>query len=269
MNTSNAALRTVSETVDQVFLSPRVVDKAAFEEFSVALRGLIDQASERASAVERATVRAAQVHARVSESGAEMETRVTSAANALVAAEARALEAQSLLTRATERLCDAKNFEARFGDVVREQTAAFEGRIAELAGRATAQVDGLEVRLSQLSEQLELMAREGEDRVNALAGRIEGLLSADERADETRAMLAQATLDAVGTIERSMATRDALRAEVAIVTERIRGLQGELTGAVRRARETASAAKTIELKPNRTASRKAAGTKATARKRAA
>jgi hypothetical protein len=113
------------------------------------------------------------------------------------------------------------------------------------------------------------MAGEGEGRVNRMSGRLEGLLTADERADETRAMLAQATLDAVGTIERSIATRDALRAEVAIVTERIRGLQGELTGVVRRARETASAAKTIELKPTATRARKSPTKAATPRRRAA
>jgi hypothetical protein len=72
-------------------------------------------------------------------------------------------------------------------------------------------------------------------------------------------VLAQAALEAVGTIEQSIATRDALRAEVGIVTERIRALQGELTGAVRRARETTSAARTIEVKPTRGGRKASAG----------
>lgn len=256
MNAQNAPLRTASETVDQVFLSPRVVDKTAFEEFAATLRGLIQDATDKAAALERTSARAAQVHGRVAEAGSLMESRVTAAAKALDAVEARSLEAQSVLARATELVSSARALEAHADQIVKERAASLESTVESLVARASAQVEAVESRLSRLTERLETLSLEGQRRADELAARVQGLLDAGAGAEESRVALGDATLLTVGTIEQSVATRDALRAEVAIVTERIRALQGELTGVVRETRETLTNARSIEVKPTR-AGRKA------------
>ncbi|MEX2217966.1 MAG: hypothetical protein WD749_04330, partial [Phycisphaerales bacterium] len=56
---------------------------------------------------------------------------------------------------------------------------------------------------------------------------------------------AGAALDTARAIERALETREALRAEVGILTMRVRSLQAELTGAVLDAREAMAEARAI------------------------
>jgi hypothetical protein len=293
MATQNSALQRIKNAVDQVFLSPRVVDRSAFEEFAGQLRTLIEQAAKNAQAVEAASLRAVQVHAHLSETGPAMEGRISGAANALAAAEARALEAQGLLSRASQHCLEAQTFDARLSQIVAERVAAFESALAlaaarhhqqfqaieddfrqRLAGASAAissQLDDvgqrahtLEHRTAEIADRLSSLSTEATATFSDATARLQELLTASASAQTARASLSQASTETIGTIERSLATRDALSADVAILCQRVYDLQKNLTGAVRDARQATIDARTIELKPTRR--RKATSTKGSSAK---
>jgi chromosome segregation ATPase len=260
MTAHNASRRSASEIVDQVFLSPRVVDRTAFEEFGTALRGLLEEAAGQARAVEAAAARAEQVQRRLGDHGPEVEARITGAANALTSAEAKALEAKAMLTKATDHLARAQTFEACVETFLRERLMAFQAKLDEamvvhgqrvlsINDEAERRTHELESRVGQLALRISQLSRDTEGALGELDARTRAFQRTTNSAEEACSALAQATLDAVGTIESCLGTREALRAELAIVSERIRALQGNLSGVVREARE--ASARTIELKPTK------------------
>jgi len=295
MATQNSALSRIKNAVDQVFLSPRVVDRTAFEEFAGALRTLIDEAAANAQAVEAASLRAVQVHAHLNEAGPAMEARITGAANALAAAEARALEAQGLLSRASQHCLEAQTFDARLGQIASERVASFESLLTQAAARhqqhlqsieedfrqrlaATAaglssQLDEvaqrahtLESRTAEIADRLASLATEATASYGDATARLDALTTASTNAERSRLALSQASTETIGTIERALATRDALSADSAILSQRIYDLQKTLTGTVRAARDATFDARTIELKPTKLRKGKATKAKPAARR---
>jgi hypothetical protein len=279
MPTQNAAHH-VQASADQVFLSPRVIDRTAFEEFGEQLRMLIEEATTNARAVDDASQRAVQAHVRLSESGPALEARIGAATMALAGAEARSIEVQGLLARASQQVADSRVFEARLAQAVAERAASFESalasaalrhcqqlqsveedfrqRLANTAANLSSELDEvaqrthtLEGRAAALADRLASLSEEASARFGEATARLEALQNAGANAEQHRLAVAKASTEAIGTIERSLATRDALSADVAILCLRVYDLQKTLVGAVRDARQTTLEARMIEPKPLR------------------
>jgi hypothetical protein len=273
----SAALRTVRETTDQVFLSPRILDRTAFEEFAGGLRQLIEEATDRARTLDDASSRAAQAEARLPQKAGELEGRISAAAGALTGAEARAMEAQGMLTRAAQHLAEAQAVERRIEQMGADRATWLESRLAaavarhedrarevdekaraaadeivsrttEHLGKSLEAVKLLESRLAILALQIDTLEQRAQT-LEDLAQRSGPAMDTMTRVVEARDDLRAAALESAGAVERCVATRDALVADVAILSQRLLSLENQLTGAVRAARETLAEARTVEVKP--------------------
>lgn len=277
MAARSAALRTVRETTDQVFLSPRILDRTAFEEFAGGLRQLIEEATDRARMLDDASNRAARLEAQLPEKAGHLEGRISAAATALTGAEARAMEAQGMLTRAAQHLAEAQAVERRIEQMANDRTTWLEARLAAAVarhedrareidektraasdavmdrttdhlGKTVEAVKFLESRLAVLALQLDAVQQRAET-LEDLAQRSGPAMDTMTRVVEAQGSLRAAALESAGAVERCIATRDALTADVAILSQRLLSLENQLTGVVRAARETIAEARTVEVKP--------------------
>ncbi|MEX2217967.1 MAG: hypothetical protein WD749_04335, partial [Phycisphaerales bacterium] len=115
------------------------------DDMAMALTSLIEDATQRAGALNEAATRDAIHEHRLREPSTVLERRICGAAHALETAEARALQAQGLLAKATRHLTEAQ---------------AVERRIEELSG---ARLGWLEARLAEMARHHDEMLRKAED----------------------------------------------------------------------------------------------------------
>jgi DNA repair ATPase RecN len=97
MSTQTPSTGLFSTATEQVFLSPRVVDKNAFDEFSAALRNLMDSAVRAGQTLETSMAKAEDIARRLPETAPQLDARIESLAARLSSIETR-------LEQATGRL---------------------------------------------------------------------------------------------------------------------------------------------------------------------
>src|SRR5690606_1524937 len=83
----DAPAAATAPAAERIFLSPRVVDKAAFEEFAAALRGLIERASMEKAALATAASGAEKVLQSLADTTTANEEHLALAAKALATVE--------------------------------------------------------------------------------------------------------------------------------------------------------------------------------------
>lgn len=201
----------VRDVVDQVFLSPRVLDKAAFDEFSSTVKQLIERASEASRSLQAAAAHAEAVHRKLAETAPVIESRLTGAGAAITTLDARTAEVRATLNKAAECALRAETAQSATQQSAAETLAQIEARIAaatknghdalenaraavEVRARETAEtalraIEAAGSRLEDLESQsaaqltalVERTARsiqELEDRLNQITGRIATLTGA-------------------------------------------------------------------------------------------
>lgn len=201
----------IRDVIDQVFLSPRVMDKAAFEEFSSIVKHLIERAGEAGKALHGAAVYAESVHKRLAESAPIIESRLTGAGAAIATLEARTSEVRAALVKAAKCAQRAENAHANTERIAAENVSQVEAKIAatmqnglntlentranvEVRARETAEsalraieaagqrLEDLEAqsaaRLTEVVEQAGRSIHELEERLHQITGRIATLTGA-------------------------------------------------------------------------------------------
>lgn len=201
----------VRDVIDQVFLSPRVLDKAAFDEFASIVKQLIEHASEATRSLQTSAAQAEAVHKRLAESAPVIESRLTGAGAAITTLDARTAEVRAALNKAAECAIRAETAQAATEQRTSEIMSQLESRIAgitknghdamenaraavEFRARETAEtalraieaaghrLEDLEAqsaaRLTALVERTAQSIQELEDRLNQLTGRIATLTGA-------------------------------------------------------------------------------------------
>lgn len=201
----------VRDVIDQVFLSPRVLDKAAFDEFSSIVKQLIERASEATRSLQSAAAQAEAVHKRLAESAPVIESRLTGAGAAITTLDARTSEVRAALNKAAECALRAETAQAAIEQRTTDTLSQVETRIAsitrnghdalenaraavEVRARETAEtalraieaagqrLEDLEVqsaaRVTALVEKTAQSIQELEDRLNQITGRIATLTGA-------------------------------------------------------------------------------------------
>ncbi len=175
---------TIREPAEDVFITPRVLDKAAFDQFSSQLKGLIEQASSERQHVQGAVTAAEAVLKQFAQIGPLFEAKLTGATKALATVEAKAVELAALAKKVEERHAAAQQLEGRIDSILTQKLADFEQRLGARLQETTQTLDRakgeLATRAAALQEGLANAVEQSQDRVSALAKTVE-LQLADKR----------------------------------------------------------------------------------------
>ena len=130
--------------MDDLFLSPRVLDERAFGAFADELRGLIREALDAERALRRASSGIGELRRMLKTGTDELREGADRARGALPALDQRLAQARGLLERVTGRLAQIGEAERRLDEMVEARVASAERRLADAAAAGEAKLDALE-----------------------------------------------------------------------------------------------------------------------------
>lgn len=157
-----------------MFLSPRVVDREAFAEFSGSLRRLIEDAAGQGEELRSAAEQANAAHQQLRDLATKHTAKFEAAARAAGALDERAAQAEAMLQGVQQAAATLDDFKAQASRATTEQTESLRRRIDELVvgftQRLEAATAGLEAKLAAKSSETEtriaVAAGEAMDRLN-------------------------------------------------------------------------------------------------------
>lgn len=131
--------RPKADVIQEVFLSPRVIDREAFNDYSGSLRRLIEEAAHQAEALKAAAAEANQAQTALRETAARHQGRQENVTRALAAIDQRLAEADRLaqLAEQTRRGIESASTEAQTGLSARTEELAARLDAAALAATET------------------------------------------------------------------------------------------------------------------------------------
>jgi len=208
----------LKKTGERVFVSPRVVDEQAFNEFSMELRGLIDEVRAVQSELDSSRSAAAETAKELSGSQSKYRQHLELTTKLLKALTAKSAEVEQTLAKLEARSARVEQIEQRIAGSLDEKIAVFEAslddrlkraeesygeRLTALESRFEERRSGIEREMGEMEEQFR--ARIEEQRASLEAAVTEQIEQArvdlSERATET----ARATIDRLSE-EREAAT---------------------------------------------------------------
>ena len=125
----------------EVFLSPRVVDREAFDDFAGVLRAIVDDAHALGGSIESGAVSAKKTLDALERSESALRPKIDMAARVLASMDERIERLESLLTRAERGAQSLEQAESRVAEMIDTRVRALESRIEDV-------VAGAEVRLN-------------------------------------------------------------------------------------------------------------------------
>lgn len=188
---------------EDIFLSPRVVDRRSFEEFSATLRELIDSASEQHTTLLDAAVRARSTSEGVEKIAGALNQRLTAAQQVLPSLDERLGRIEKLLASAVdaakvnERV--AKEVDQHLDATIDDRLGSIERRVAEVAVRLEQRLNDIEQRATVASEQAERAVDARAERLERLLARAEEALPQLEGRAQQAVSLVDGKLGSVGT----------------------------------------------------------------------
>ncbi|MFG0326841.1 MAG: hypothetical protein ACF8SC_06195 [Phycisphaerales bacterium JB037] len=184
---------TPAATIEEIFLTPRVIDRGSFEEYSQTLRAIIDDATARTEGLDATTRGVDRMAARAREASDELKARLESAARALGVIESQRHSAEELC----EKLGSVEAIGARLEEAVGPRVEQLHDRVEAMLARAGESLDRLE---RKWAERLEAREREQEQRLAELESKL------DERVESAAARSVEQTgtrvTEAMGAAER-------------------------------------------------------------------
>jgi len=118
------------EVIEQVFLSPRVLDKAAFDEFTSIIKQLIERATEATQSMQASAAQADAIHRRLADSAPLIESRLTGAGAAIATLDARTADVRAALAKAAECAVRAEAAQTSAERIATEGALQVESRLA-------------------------------------------------------------------------------------------------------------------------------------------
>lgn len=159
MPSSRSTLASPGEpAIREVFLSPRVVDREAFNDYAGSLRRLIEQASGQAEGLRTAASEADQARSALRELTGKHQAKFDLAARLVQTLDQRAGEAERLLQSARDA---AATLDALRGDAdkaLAEHAARLDARIEQAAQATRERLEAMEQRMLDRLEALEAAA---------------------------------------------------------------------------------------------------------------
>ena len=188
---------------DDVFVSPRVVDERAFEDFAGSLREVIREANSSVQGLRQQTESAQQTLETITESAAAFESRLEKTAALVQQFERRAAEVERTLSDAAGKAGQVEQIESRVRRAVDEQLAGLNQRAEQAMALAVAKIEGL---TSDLDERIADTRRTIESEVDAPKREIvEIARGARAQVDASRAEIDDATRTIAAQIDRAVA----------------------------------------------------------------
>jgi hypothetical protein len=195
MNRQTLEPKPIRETIDQVFLSPRVLDKAAFEEFTGIIKQLIERAAEDTRSLQLAAAQAESVHKRLAEVAPLIEARLTGASEAIRALDAKASEIRASLNKAAECALRAENAQARIDQIARERESQLESSLAAAIQSGKSTLESLKATVEEQGREL------GESALRAMEAAAQRLTDLEAQTAARLASMSEQTAQAIGVLE--------------------------------------------------------------------
>ena len=223
-----------SGTIREVFLSPRVVDREAFNDFAASLRMLIAEAQTHAKALAAATAGAEEAQHTATELAGRHRARFDAAARVLASLDERSAQTERLLGAARDAANTLDAIRTDSGTLIETHTRAVRERLDEALARA-------ERRMAEFEEAAQARAVAFE---RTLAERIEaGLKRIDEHARQVNGSLADAARSVIAAVGASgQASADEVRSAAEQAVAAIAAGQEQHTRAAEAARVAAHGA---------------------------
>lgn len=186
-------LKSPSQAVDEVFITPRVIDKRAFEDYSAVLQDLIRDAAGKGQALQTTAVDVKLLGENLREAAKEIKGKLETAVKVLPALEQRVGKAEQLLAAAGDPEKLAKQLEKALEGVVSEKFGALERRVNALLDTAEARLTAAQQdaggkvqshtaefeayvtgRLAEVQSRVEALQRTAEEKAAAVESQLKG-----------------------------------------------------------------------------------------------
>lgn len=142
-------MSSMTPTLDEVFLSPRVVDQRAFEEFSSVLKGLVEDASNQSRLLVNTSGEVKRLGEHLREATRELQGKVDTAVRVVPTIDSRVAKAEAILERTTTELATK---EQQVRELVARETVIDKAMVQELVRQQIVGV--IEQALAQFSKEL-------------------------------------------------------------------------------------------------------------------
>lgn len=202
LSSSGAAVTSLesgpAEVIQEVFLSPRVVDREAFNDFSGSLRKLIEEAAEQRAALREAAAGATTAQQALKDAAGKNQPKLEAAIRALQLLDQRAGDAERALSAALEASAGLQAARDEILDLARQKGDELAERIGSLVSageaRLTTVLERAEATARARFDELESRARAAEERLAKLLEHAESAASRLGEQAETRVTHAEARL---------------------------------------------------------------------------
>lgn len=228
-------------TTDDIFLSPRVVDRQAFNEFAAQLRELIEQTGAQTEALRIAGAEAQRTRDGLRDSVNANQMKLDLATRALSTIDQKADQLRRIVEGASDVVSRADDLRAQADQIINERVGILCQRLNEAEEAAVAQIEILHARLTgaatdaasrhaELRDTIATAAGPHADRLAALVARADAVVNADnglaamiERADAAGRTAIRATAELGAVREQADQARtilaDTLNAAVPIIDD--------------------------------------------------
>jgi ABC-type transporter Mla subunit MlaD len=227
-----------------VFLSPRVLDRGAFEEYSARLRALLEQVAAQGLALRSSSADAERLVAALRAQFADRSEALESASRLAQSMNERLVEARNILGKAGDLAGLAADFDARTQRIIDDKIAAVERRFSEIierfgkstqervqqaATQAAAAAEQARAERDETRRMIETIARPATQALTDQVTRAEALVATGAGGLGDMAQLAQRLGEASIKAELNIA---ALKGASETAATTVRGLQTSLDAAV-------------------------------------
>lgn len=154
MNPQTLETKPSRDVLDQVFLSPRVLDKTAFEEFAGVMKQLIERATQDTKKLETAAAHAETVQQKLAETAPLIEARLTGAGEVIRSLDTRTAEVRAALGKAAESAITAQTAKAEIEQLIRDCPAQFEARLTAATEQSLTTLQSVKARVEGAAQEL-------------------------------------------------------------------------------------------------------------------
>ncbi len=154
MNPQTLETKPSRDVLDQVFLSPRVLDKTAFEEFAGVMKQLIERATDDTKKLETAAAHAETVQKKLAETAPLIEARLTGAGEVIRSLDTRTAEVRAALGKAAESAVTAQTAKAEIEQLIRDCPAQFEARLTAATEQSLTTLQSVKARVEGAAQEL-------------------------------------------------------------------------------------------------------------------
>ncbi|MCC6229775.1 MAG: hypothetical protein IT432_11175 [Phycisphaerales bacterium] len=198
-----------AEVADQVFITPRVLDRGAFDEYAEGLKSLIREAAGRGQSLQTAMVDVKSMGDNLRQATDELKKRLETTVKIMPVLEQRLGKAEQVLQLAASETKLAEHFEKTLSRMLAEHVARLEARIGEVVTGAEQRLNSLFEVAQGRTQTIDAQAQaQAQTRINELQDRLATMSERTiSRAEATQARLIH-ELDE--TLKQATALRDEL-----------------------------------------------------------